>query len=303
MRIAYYSYHCDLPKIWVWRSQNSNQRLLVQQPCKDLALITMKMSLTTTDLNDHWRTVRTLVGVAVAVCGHGIFQYKTFLTFPPFPPMEVEWMTHRPTSPSVHIGKWLVGGKPNCNCSRNWAFWSNRPRKSFSLRFSEALFTFSFPNSFFIALPWQGETLRRCWVSSGYCWRKERRPLLASMGRRPQDLQSFTRSCLNNPVPGLITVKREPRYIVRAGMKIGLNKITSPQMNARTVSAEKRIVGFWGSAILKAQTVIHVGTFCGRRDAQTAKPTSSPRTWARKSNIWLADRILFVCISRMCPSI
>lgn len=112
MRIAYYSYHCDLPKIWVWRSQNSNQRLLVQQPCKDLALITMKMSLTTTDLNDHWRTV----------CGHGIFQYKTFLTFPPFPPMEVEWMTHRPTSPSVHIGKWLVGGKPNCNYSRNWAF-------------------------------------------------------------------------------------------------------------------------------------------------------------------------------------
>lgn len=63
---------------------------------------------------------------------------------------------------------------------------------------------------------------------------------------------SFTRrSCLNDRVPGLITVKREPRYIVKAGMKFGLNKITLPQMNARTFSAESRIVGFWGSAILK----------------------------------------------------
>lgn len=101
-------------------------------------------------------------------------------------------------------------------------------------------------------------------------------------------------------VRGLITVKREPRYIVMAGMKFGLNKITSPQNECADILCGIEDCGVLRKCHPKAQAVIHVETFWGRRDASTAKPTSLPQTGAPKTNMWLTNQILFVCISRMC---
>lgn len=134
---------------------------------------------------------------------------------------------------------------------------------------------------------------------------KEKRPLLTPPPScQSQDLHSFTRrSCLNDRIPSLIMVKREPRYIVKAGMKFGLNKNYFTSNECTDIHCGTEDCGVLRKCHLKAQAVIHVETFWGGWDAPTAKPTSLPQTGAHKSNIWLANQMLFVCISRMYPFI
>lgn len=117
-------------------------------------------------------------------------------------------------------------------------FWSNISWKSFSSRFNGPLFTFSFP-FFFFSLEKKRRAVRWCWVSSGYvfpierdhCWLHSH-PSIRTHNVLPEE------AFLND------SVRYNPKlcYIVKAGMKFGLDNITSPQMNAWTFHAGSGIV-------------------------------------------------------------
>lgn len=163
-------------------------------------------------------------------------------------------MTHRPRSPSVHIRKRLVGGKPNGNCPEAECFGLADPGSHFhhgSLRHSSHhhFRVFFFFHCFALSR-------RDTTVAEG-----QLRILLA---KRKETTVGFTRM----PTSGFTEFHQKlfpescsGAHYGKTGASVHCqgrdenwaqqNHFTSNSCDRLTVSAESRIVGFWGSAIRK----------------------------------------------------
>lgn len=198
-------------------------------------------------LNNHWREVTTLVGGDCPCVWALHFQFQTFSTIP----RRGRNKKDKEAKESARIREWLVGGKSNGNHSRNRAFWSERALEVIFITIRWGTLHIFFSPCFAL-------TRRDTAVAEGQLRMLlvKRRETTVGFTRTPASgLPEFHQSLFKWSCSGAHLGQTGASVDCRGWegkkKKLGSTKITSAQMNAPTFSADRRIAGVWGSAILE----------------------------------------------------